>query len=527
MDDSGPLLVDTGRGLSIQYQGRWLYSRRDPLAAPRAAVLATPTKPETLYVVPSPCLCHGLRELLESLPDSSAVLCVEADGSLRSIAAQTITEEFPEVALTSPAEAVASYHELEKRVSPTRFRRAIEVRLSGGRVLHEAEYDGMLAAIDADIGVRFRNRLALVRMGRLWTKNIIANIGSMRWDSVRNLESGGRPIVVCGAGPSLDCSIPLLRRYRDGLFVLACDTASGALARACVVPDAIVCLEGQVYNVEDFLPLGGRPIALIADLSSHPSSFRALSGPVTLTLSEYTESAFLSRLAASGLPCIAVPPLGSVGVLAIRIARILGGPILVAGLDFAFNQGKTHCAGSPADLRARRAESRTEKRSSAWASSFRDGCTRRVDGSLTDPALSMYAALAAGELRGLDAWDLRGGFGARLPARLLTPGDIERLIRANAGAKNPAVLGATIDAGTSRERAKAFLTGELRRTEKVSAALRTNTSEEPLRRLLSEADFLYHHFPDPERVATLEPDALKRVAAEAAYWRGRLQAALD
>jgi len=527
MDDARPLLVDTGRGFSIQFQGRWLYSRREPEAAPLAAVLATPFRPDTLYIVPSPCLCYGLRELLERLPASSAILCIEAEATLRSIAEKSIAEGLPGVVLASPHEAIAAYRFVEQRIAPARFRRAIEVRVSGGRALHEAEYDRVLAAIDADIQIRFRNRLALVRMGRLWTKNIIANLGSMRWEALVPIGAGGKPIVVCGAGPSLDGALPVLDRHREGLFVLACDTASGALARAGIIPDAVVCLEGQVYNVEDFLPLEGRPAALVADLTAHPASFRALPGSLSLTLSEYTDSAFLKRLAASGLPLTLVPPLGSVGVLAIRIARLLGGPVLVAGLDFAFNQGRTHCSGSPADLRARRTESRTEKRSAAWASSFRDGCTRRQDGSLTDPALAMYAALAAGELRGLDAWDLRGGFGAGLPLRATTPRDMALLAEGKSVRGEAGQLGSHMDPEHCRELARNFLAVELERAENVAAALRTGTTPERLKALLADADFLYFHFPDPERVLELEDDALRRVAAEAAYWRGRLADALQ
>jgi len=541
MIETSPLLVDTGRGLSISCGGRWLYSRRDPAAAPVAAALSAPVQPETLYIIPSPCLCYGLREFLERLPPSSASLCVESESSLLSLAARRIEDDpalsrlldSHRLALASTGDAITAYRALEASMAPSRFRRAVELRLSGGRSLHKANYDGMLSAIDTDISVRFRNRLALVRMGRLWTKNVIANLGSMRWESLAPVKTGGMPIVVCGAGPSLDEALPVLLAHREGLFILACDTASGALAQAGVIPDAVVCLEGQVYNVEDFLPLDGRSTTLIADLTAHPSSYRALPGPLSLTLSEYTESAFLSRLAASGLPVTLVPPLGSVGVLAVRIARLLGGPVLVAGLDFAFNQGRTHCSGSPADLRARRMESRTEKRGAAWASSFRDGCARKPDGSLTDPALSMYAALAAGELHGLDAWDLRGGFGADLPLRKPSPGDIERLLaddyifdtmktRAEASTAESII----IDARTCRKKAKDFLAGELALTETVAAALRTDTSPGRLKTLLAEADFLYFHFPDPERVLELEVDALRRVAAEAAYWRGRLEAAL-
>jgi len=529
MEDHGPLLVDTGRGLSIRYGGKWLYSSRDPLAAPVAAARSADVMPDTLYVVPSPCLCYGVRELAERLPDSSAVLLIEADEGLAAIARRSLDETGADGAVASPTDCVDAYKALERGVTPRRFRRAVTVRLSAGRALHEEAYRRSLAAIDADISIRFRNRLSLVRMGRLWTKNVISNLGSMDWESVGPLSSRGRPVVACGAGPSLDSAIPALRRLGKRVFTLACDTAAGALAKAGVVPDAVVCLEGQVYNLEDFLPLDGAPSRLVVDLTSHPSSYRAASGPLTLTLSEYTESAFLGRLKAAGLPITAVPPLGSVGVLAIRVARELGGPVAVAGLDFSFMQGATHCAGSPSDLRSRRSETRLRKGDAAWAASFREGCERKDDGSLTDPALSMYASLAAAEFAdsGRAYGDLRGSFGAPLPIPLINEDGLEAMAAAHEGRDDGKPFGSAVDPVVCRNNAARFLSGELERAEKVATTLRTGSGDVELRALLADADFLYAHFPDPERVIELEGDALRRVAAEASYWSGRLEAALD
>jgi len=529
MEDHGPLLVDTGRGLSIRYGGKWLYSSRDPLAAPVAAARSADVMPDTLYVVPSPCLCYGVRELAERLPDSSAVLLIEADEGLAAIARRSLDETGADGAVASPTDCVDAYKALERGVTPRRFRRAVTVRLSAGRALHEEAYRRSLAAIDADISIRFRNRLSLVRMGRLWTKNVISNLGSMDWESVGPLSSRGRPVVACGAGPSLDSAIPALRRLGKRVFTLACDTAAGALAKAGVVPDAVVCLEGQVYNLEDFLPLDGAPSRLVVDLTSHPSSYRAASGPLTLTLSEYTESAFLGRLKAAGLPITAVPPLGSVGVLAIRVARELGGPVAVAGLDFSFMQGATHCAGSPSDLRSRRSETRLRKGDAAWAASFREGCERKDDGSLTDPALSMYACLAAAEFAdsGRAYGDLSGSCGDPLPIPLINEDGLEAMAAAHEGRDDGKPFGSAVDPVVCRNNAARFLSGELERAEKVATTLRTGSGDVELRALLADADFLYAHFPDPERVIELEGDALRRVAAEASYWSGRLEAALD
>jgi len=549
-----PLLVDTGRGLSLKFRDRWLYSSRDPRSSPLAAAQAVAPQPDTLYLVPSPCLGHGLGELLTRIPKSSAVLGIEAETSLGGL----VDMRDPRLFLSSVAEALSAYRELEA-ASGLRFRRCVEVRLSNGWALSPEAYARARLSIEDDIALRFRNRLSLIRMGRLWAKNVIANLAGMDWETIRPVVSMGRPTVVCGAGPSLDAALPELARLRDELFILACDTAAGALAQAGARPHAVVCLEAQVYNTEDFLPLGGAPLPAIVDLSAHPSAFRNLSGPKALSLSEWTASPFLERLKALGLALEAVPPLGSVGVLALRIARSLGNPILIVGLDFAFPEGRTHCLGSPSDLRARRAETRLVKAPAAWEASLREGrsllgarqggggqnggardsgergCSRP---QLSDPALELYARLAAAELAearrsGLPCLDARGRLGQRLPAEpvegvaagLLALGALGQS-KAEPGLRGGR-FGAVADPEYSRRAVRAFLEGERERTERVATMLRRGASDGEARRLLAEADVLYAHFPDPERVLALEGDALKRVAAEAAYWKGRLSEALE
>lgn len=533
MNESDPLLVDTGRGFSIQYNGRWLYSRHYPKAAPLATIASTPITPETLYLVPSPCLCYGLLELLSRIPESSAILCIEADTRLMAITASILNDYpgytqsgMPRLATCHPIDAILTYKALESSISTGRFRRVVEVRLSGARFLYESEYEEALSSIDLDIGLRYRNRLSLVRMGRLWARNVITNLGNIDWTSITPYRFEAKPVVVCGAGPSLDCALHLLRSRRDAITILACDTASGALAKAGIIPDAVVCLEAQVYNVRDFLPLARTRVHLIADISSHPASFHNVYGTKSLTLSQWTESAFLSRLAKAGLPITAVPPLGSVGVLAMRMAGLAGTPLIVAGLDFSYSQGKTHCQGSPSDCTARYTETRLERNSRAWELSFRDGSQRTGKGFLTDPALSMYAALAREELTGVDGHDMRCGLGVALPLTALHSDSLDTLIGSSPGHKEGNTIGMHPDPEANRNSAMAFLRGELAIVETTAHALRHGASDDELRSLLIQADLLYSHFPDPERVLDLQADALRRVAAEAAYWRGRLLAAL-
>lgn len=564
--ERGPRIVATAGGLSVSSGSFWLYSRYAPKAAAERAAAELSLKPDTLYLAPSPCLGYGFDVLLSRLPESSAVLAVEAVPELAALSRPYVEElkphpRFAFVATDSAPAAAAAARRLG------RHRRVEELRFSQGYRLREDFYALLVRSLAEDLSIHWRNRVSMARMGRLWTKNCIANLGAMDWSRVeaRPVAVEDAPVAVCGAGPSLDGAIHFLRGLGEGVRILACDTAAGALSRAGVRVDAIVCLEAQVYNVGDFLPMPAAargPIAYL-DLSAHPSSFRALSGPLRLLSSRWTDCGFLDRLAAAGLPLEPLPPLGSVGVLALRLAvERYRGPVLVAGLDFAYPPGRTHCAGSPVDLAERRRESRLHKNNSRWKVSFGPGVERLIPSGggaaeprlLTDPALKLYAGLAARELNergaspGCAAYDLRRGRGAPLPARPTAFDEASLALavaspRSGSAGAGASALGTPAAGSESAprdwaERAKSFLSEELRLARALRAALRGDAPEgrEPtagggppesrLRDLIITCDYMYAHFPDPERVEALELDALKRLAAEGAYWEARLAAAL-
>lgn len=544
MSDEGPRIVATNGGLSVCYGKLWLYSRYTPeRSALRLAQMAT-LQSATLYIVPSPCLCYGLDDLLERLPGDSALLCVELDPALSRLCSDARApfmrkERIAFIEAEEKSAMIDAALAAVRRLG--RFRRVVKLRISQGEDMHAAAYHDLFALIEDELATYWRNKMALLRMSRLWTKNFFFNIGAMDWYRVLAAPlRSSQAVVVCGAGTSLDLALPFLRRVGSAVHIMACDTAAGALASAGVRVDSVVCLEGQVYNVADFLPLERKTCLSFLDLSAHPSSYRALKGPFYLIASRWMESALHMRFAASGLPCLEVDPLGSVGVLALSLARRLyAGPLFIAGLDFSYPQGRTHCQGSPNDIAERKRESRCYKAEGRWRASFGEGTRRLSTGFVSDPALNMYAALAKRELELIEegrlAYDLRQGLGAVLPVRAVSFEDAQTLL-ASAGscpmAAQPAPLRYTDDEERGHEsmelraKARAFLAGELSLAARLRDALKDGTDVPGLRSLVAACYYMYGHFPDAERVQELELDALKRLAAEASYWEGRLRAAM-
>ncbi len=520
-DPAPPRIAEAERGgFFVEYRGIPLYSRVDPRATPERSAAGLPLQEDTLYLVPSPLLGYGLGTLLDRLPASSAVLALEADSRLAELASARISQAVlvhPRFRfLSDPSRAEYTVHALG------RFRRCVEVPLSFGRKLHPEAYDRALESVNAELTRYWRNRMTMVHMGRLWARNLVRNLGRLPEADIREPRNWGGPIVVCGAGPSLEAACPWIASERNRLHVLSCDTAVGSLLDGGILPDAVVCLEGQIQNLQDFLPAGGREIPLFLDLTSHPSAYHSVRGPKFLTLTRYEPLSFLDRLESLPLPALRVPPLGSVGVLAVLLARTLTeGPVFLAGLDFSFPAGTTHARGSPALKAETLRQSRLYRARGQWKNSFSAEPVPGSRAERTGKVLASYAGLLAGEIQGDSRiHDIRvSGLPLgrpRIPFRDAS-GVLDTAVPPSPGL---GLTGNAADSSTLRELAASFLTGELEKLENLLEGLRSDSPDLALR--ASECDWIYSWFPDEHRVSALPGDVRNRLLAEALDWRRRL-----
>jgi hypothetical protein len=536
-EEEAPRVFEAPGGLCVSYRGRLLYSARDPAALPRRVGAACDRGPARLHLVPSPLLWYGMGELLGAMGPGSAALCVEADPSLERIARERMPPELagdPRVSFVAAADVGRA---IEAARALGNFRACSIASLSGGESLNAPLYRAMAASISAEIEAAWRNRAALVILGERWARNILDNLASLPDIDPRPLPRLGGATVVCGAGASLEAALPFLAAERERVSIVACDTALGTLVSSGLEPDLVVCLEAQAHNIPDFIPLGGRPAAIAADLSSHPLSYRAAGGPRHLTLSRITESPFLSRLAsrlaAARVPFVDTPPLGSVGVHAAHLAAgLASGPVLAVGLDFCFEPGKTHARGCPSLLAEERRLSRLVRWQGQLEASFRPR-NLRLGAYVSDPVLLSYAGLLASGVGRPELLDLRGR-GPSIGARPVTFEEAARIARAATGRLLPPPEGAVEPRESAAERRSALMEvagaaigDELSRVRLLLGMARGGgsrgaSSREEFLRLLRESDYLYWSFPDADRVASLPQDFLNRLAPRLEYWAWRL-----
>jgi hypothetical protein len=539
MTASAPRLVQVGRDATIHYRGHYLYSPVSPREGALKRLAGLVLAPRTLLFVPSLGLGYGLRELLERLPAECHVLCVEADQRLMALALRSglPLPGDPRLSILrteEPAKAAAVLHAL----GPWRFRRLLAVHLCGGYQLYPEIYRRLREALEEEIRLYWQNRLTLMRMSRLWLKNLFLNLTML--PDCRHPQSlrTGRPVVVAGAGPSLETAPQWLRQIRERVVLLAVDTALPVLLDAGIRPDWIFTLDAQAHNLQDFLPWRDPGMALLCDLTASPQSLRLFPLRYPFSSRFYPLSLF-ERLEAAGLLPTVLPPRGSVGVAAVEAALgITSGPLLLIGLDFSYPGGKTHARGAPAQRSMHALSGRLRppgmpvftallERPRLW---LRDkGQGQRL---LSDLVLHSYALqlqrVVGGSGRVFDLGSTGLPTGA-VPVRSL--GQLEEICRAPAGGARGS-RAREDEAGSpperwppSREQVQAFLRAEAGLLREAAQELggRSVPPEGELPVPCRQVDYLFLHLPEAEPRRLLEGHCRRQALAAAQGYLGLLE----
>lgn len=541
-------------GSTVIYNGKPLLSSIDPIAAAvrLIAALGTP-KERTLYFCPSALFGYGLKEFALRLPKSSSLICVEAHPPLARWTQDNIDAkllDLPNAALflrgakrggvlgasldgaaVPDNAAILLCRFVREKWGQRQFRRVEELRLSGGYALEAPLYEAMLEALRGLIAAEWGNALTLTKLGRLYIRNFFRNFSRLSGaPSLKNIDFGEIPVLVAGAGPSLDALLDELPPCAP-LNIIAVDTALGALCARKIKPALVVALEAQHWNLNDFCGVaagcaeaGGVPLAM--DLSALPAQAEfAVHGQAYFFWTAWTELRLFKRLRPA-LP-ICIPPLGSVGLCAVELAlRLSSGPVVVSGLDFAFTLDRTHAKGTPSHNAALRRCNRLGGLYPAGAV-FRAGTHSAISKSggaiRSDAALRRYRDLFKAEFSGISRLFEIEGPGLPLGLKVLSIKSAASMLLENRKAAT-----AGIESGDETRKVKAetenhfyMLKRELALLTEIRDMLIGKTAPDAalLENMIDDADYLWAHFPDCAAAGGRRPPAsdrgfLKRLRAE-------------
>lgn len=535
MSDRDLSLVDTSDGLQVILDGRPLYDE-NPAAAPRDKATRTPVESDTLYLVVSPVAWHGVSEFAQRIPASSAIIAVESDPTLFELSRRLLElspipgVELRDTRLPSVLDALTSRDPRGLGA----FRRVRQVAFSRAATLGAASYRALRAALEANMRVLWQNRLTTSEMARLWFTNLFRNLPALV-DS-RPLPVVTGPILVCGAGPSLDRSVDFIRNVRSRVVLFAADTALPALLQNALEPDLVVATEAQFLNVYDFLQSEAGSYRLVADIVSSPAVVdRHSNDRVHWISAPVTEDLVFERLrSAVSLPW--VPPLGSVGVTAVSLALMMGtGPVLLSGLDFAVERGDpavpsagTHARGSNPHTATLAAWNRfvpplpTELRFRLIDAEGAGGTVR------TTLPLMGYAEQLVETLNAADGRTIASlePFGLRTGGRPVGHEEAASIVAGSEAARLDA--GTSVDASLGTADILGFLENEGRLLDELARSIGSalSGSTDDLERSLAPCTYVARGMPDFTGEVIRNPGFYNRLAIATDYFRERVERSL-
>jgi hypothetical protein len=329
------------------------------------------------------------------------------------------------------------------------------------------------------------------------------------------LSFGQAPVLVLGAGPSLDETLDALeKRFSaavckpDGRpFKIICvDTCLGALKDRNIVPDLVVILESQHWNLRDFTGCAGWKVPVAVDFSALPPSAGVLGGEGFLFMTPWTELNIFKRIKDAGFLPAVFPPLGSVGLTATELARrVTAGKIICAGLDFSFTPEKYHARGTAGHKSRINRQTRLcgIANTVAFSSSAVAAVSKSGGRVRTNSGMRHYRELFENEFAGDGRiFDIEGS-GLSLGVKTLSMDEAMEILREEVHTKaqrhkEEEERKKAEGQEDIKDRVEGFVREEKERLEELRGILMGESSagQERLNLLIDECDYLWGHFPD-------------------------------
>ncbi|WP_027729270.1 6-hydroxymethylpterin diphosphokinase MptE-like protein [Treponema sp. C6A8] len=363
-----PCLVNTPQGFSVSYKNKLLYSKYAPQKAILAAIEKLTVLPGTLFLCCSPVLPYGLKELCQKLDDKSFCVLCEFDRDLSQFSedffsSQNFKDEktarltLPQLQRLPILLNETSYAPMQgTRLLPSgTFKRVIRLDFSAGVQFHESLYSELTAACTRAIMTFWANRMTLVRFGRKYSQNFFKNLKLLPATiPIQNFfGSVSKPIIVFGAGQSLEEGIDLIKKNSSFFYILCADTALQPLLENGIEADGVFIEEAQSVIKKAFIGTQKSRTQIFAGLSAVPHLDK-IKQPEKLSFftTKYTGGKFLDNLSEKDILPPENEPFGSVGLTAVYYALKFRSsteiPVYLYGLDFSYSESFTHARATMA-----------------------------------------------------------------------------------------------------------------------------------------------------------------------------------
>ncbi|GHU15703.1 hypothetical protein FACS1894163_03430 [Spirochaetia bacterium] len=328
-----------------------LHSRYNPRLEAEKYINALNLRDAEYFILIEPGLGYMIPLLREKYP-AARIIALHVEDQSRTAEAGEILPDTGGAAGWSPESGI----DLEDFLADTvGDRSASAIRIVEWRpaLVHYGEpYLKLLSAVADFIKRSDANFRTVKGFGRRWFRNFLKNLKLL--GNFPLYERFNGPIVITGAGPGLEESIPLIAemKSRMSVFILAASSSAMALLSQGIIPDLVLGTDGGPWALLHLYEClrGSAGKAAETGAARHPAIAAALSAAIPSQCAEapllgLSDNSFWQRLILQGLniPHIPLPQRGTVSASAIDLALALGsGNIFIAGMDLAVRDIRTH-----------------------------------------------------------------------------------------------------------------------------------------------------------------------------------------
>lgn len=320
--------VHTEHGPVMTVDGRKLHSTRDPLRESLRWARNVETTESTVIVL----FGYGSGYAARALRRRSDAAIIVFDPSIQQLAVGLTHGEVPTglcifTNIETFSRFLTSFLQGPDRGVMVPWRASV-------RTQPEVYQAATESATEAVGRVKLKHQTAMIR-GQGWLRHYLTNLAHLcRGPTLPQLQGtlAGVPAIIVAAGPSLDRNIHMLRQLDDTALILTVNTSARALAKAGVVPHALVSIESA--DTTDGVKEMPWNLPAFLDLTAHPAmwqhSFRRIF-PISVDTNGC--SAFSNKIA----PGLGISAGFCVANAGVAVAHALGcDPIVLIGSDLSF-----------------------------------------------------------------------------------------------------------------------------------------------------------------------------------------------
>lgn len=337
---------------TVKLENKWLHSKIDPEREAIKFVESQSISPGDFVVCYGFALGYHLKHLLNIIGQEGFLYIVELN--LFILKTALMETDFSDVLKQPNVTLITHTHQLEVAKMFDHYVYWNWDTIASERkkmVIHRASFEMIPSQFDM-----IKSSLSRIQMERegdnvfcdIIRANLIQNIPLLRTSpgfSKISLKDPEIPVIVAGAGPSLDLSIEILKRYQDQVFVMAVDSALKPLSRNGIRPDMVISVDPQSKTLDHF---DVEP-SFISPVVGYPTLCPEILQKVPLFIPVIQAKSITETLFGKSLGHWWGETQGgsSVSVIAVDLAcQLFRGPVILSGFDFSFPELKGYASNT-------------------------------------------------------------------------------------------------------------------------------------------------------------------------------------